>query len=210
MVFVYILIRFKKLAFGYGAVVALFHDVLIILAIFSIFNGLLPFSLDIDQAFVGALLTIMGYSMNDTVVVFDRVREYLAENKGKKEDIPTIINNALNATLSRTAITGLSTMMVLLVLFLFGGETIRGFSFAMLIGVIVGTYSSLFVATPIVVDSLSNEVDKEVTTPAIAEKKTGFDAVPADFTSATPETPDELNPKKEKKTKTPLIRPTQS
>lgn len=175
VVFVYILIRFKKLAFGYGAVVALFHDVLIILAIFTIFNGWLPFSLDIDQAFVGALLTIMGYSMNDTVVVFDRVREYLAENKGKKEDIATIINNALNSTLSRTAVTGLSTMLVLLVLFLFGGETIRGFSFAMLIGVIVGTYSSLFVATPIVVDALSNEVEK---TPPTTGTLT---AVPIDF-----------------------------
>ncbi len=117
VVFVYILIRFKRLAFGYGSVVALFHDVLVILAIFTIFNGILPFSLDIDQAFVGALLTIMGYSMNDTVVVFDRVREYLNDNKGKKEDIATIINNALNSTLSRTAVTGFSTILVLLVLF---------------------------------------------------------------------------------------------
>ncbi|MBC8151524.1 MAG: protein translocase subunit SecDF [Bacteroidetes bacterium] len=209
VVFVYILIRFKKLAFGYGAVVALFHDVLIILAIFSIFNGLLPFSLDIDQAFVGALLTIMGYSMNDTVVVFDRVREYLAENKGKKESIPAIINNALNATLSRTAVTGLSTILVLLVLFLFGGETIRGFSFAMLVGVIVGTYSSLFVATPIVVDSLSREIEKEAIAPAFTEKKAGYEAIPADFTDTVASTPDELVNKKEKKTKTPIIKPSQ-
>lgn len=165
VVFGYILIRFKRLAFGYGAVVALFHDVLVILAIFSIFNGILPFSLDIDQAFVGALLTIMGYSMNDTVVVFDRVREYLNENRGRKESIPTIINNALNATLSRTAVTGLSTILVLIVLFIFGGETIRGFSFAMLIGVIVGTYSSLFVATPIVVDALSRDQASEAVAP---------------------------------------------
>ncbi|MVM39937.1 protein translocase subunit SecDF [Spirosoma sp. HMF3257] len=210
VVFVYILIRFKKLAFGYGAVVAMFHDVLIILAIFSIFNGFLPFSLDVDQAFVGALLTIMGYSMNDTVVVFDRVREYLAENKGKKETIATIINNALNSTLSRTAVTGFSTILVLLVLFIFGGETIRGFSFAMLIGVIVGTYSSLFVATPIVVDSLSRDQEKDAVIPAIAEKKTGFDAIPADFTSAAPATPEEFTAKKEKKEKKPLIRPSQS
>ncbi|GAB3771180.1 protein translocase subunit SecDF [Spirosoma horti] len=212
VVFVYILIRFKKLAFGYGAVVAMFHDVLIILAIFSIFNGILPFSLDVDQAFVGALLTIMGYSMNDTVVVFDRVREYLAENKGKKESIATIINNALNSTLSRTAVTGFSTILVLLVLFIFGGETIRGFSFAMLIGVIVGTYSSLFVATPIVVDSLSSAQENETITPTViaAEKKTGFDAVPADFTSAAPATPEEFTAKKEKKDKKPLIRPSQS
>ncbi|MGV3557182.1 protein translocase subunit SecDF [Larkinella arboricola] len=173
VVFCYILIRFKKLAFGYGAVVALFHDVLIILAIFSIGNGFLPFSLDIDQAFVGALLTIMGYSMNDTVVVFDRVREYLRDTKGRKESISVIINNALNSTLSRTAVTGLSTMLVLIVLFIFGGETIRGFSFAMLIGVIVGTYSSLFVATPIVVDALSkDQLNDTPTTPDIAAKTT--------------------------------------
>ncbi|QMW02058.1 protein translocase subunit SecDF [Spirosoma foliorum] len=210
VVFVYILIRFKKLAFGYGAVVAMFHDVLIILAIFSIFNGFLPFSLDVDQAFVGALLTIMGYSMNDTVVVFDRVREYLAENKGKKESIATIINNALNSTLSRTAVTGFSTILVLLVLFIFGGETIRGFSFAMLIGVVVGTYSSLFVATPIVVDALSRDQEKEVITPTISDKKTGFDAIPADFTTAAPATPEEFTAKKEKKEKKPLIRPSQS
>jgi SecD/SecF fusion protein len=211
VVFIYILIRFKRLAFGYGAVVAMFHDVLIILAIFTIFNGLLPFSLDVDQAFVGALLTIMGYSMNDTVVVFDRVREYLAENKGKKESIPTIINNALNSTLSRTAVTGFSTILVLLVLFIFGGETIRGFSFAMLIGVIVGTYSSLFVATPIVVDALSNEQQKDDTNkPTVVEKKVGYDAVPTEFTSAPTATPEEFTAKKEKKDKKPLIRPSQS
>ena len=210
VVFAYILIRFKRLAFGYGAVVAMFHDVLIILAIFTIFNGLLPFSLDVDQAFVGALLTIMGYSMNDTVVVFDRVREYLNENRGKKESIPTIINNALNSTLSRTAVTGFSTILVLLVLFLFGGETIRGFSFAMLIGVIVGTYSSLFVATPIVVDSLSRDQEKDDSVVAVAEKKTGFDAIPADFTTKDVATPEEFTAKKEKKDKKPLIRPSQS
>lgn len=161
LVFVYIFVRFRRLAFGYGALVALFHDVAIILGIFSIFRGILPFSLDVDQAFVGAVLTIMGYSMNDTVVVFDRVREYLTEKRGVKEDIPTVINNALNATLSRTAVTGFSTLVVLLVLMIFGGETIRGFVFAMFIGVIVGTYSSLFVATPIVVDGMQRDMKKE-------------------------------------------------
>jgi SecD/SecF fusion protein len=161
LVFVYIFVRFKRLAFGYGALVALFHDVAIILGIFSIFRGWLPFSLDVDQAFVGAVLTIMGYSMNDTVVVFDRVREYLTEKRGVKEDIPTVINNALNATLSRTAVTGFSTLVVLLVLLIFGGETIRGFVFAMFVGVIVGTYSSLFVATPIVVDGMQRDLKKE-------------------------------------------------
>lgn len=211
VVFVYILIRFKKLAFGYGAVVALFHDVLIILAIFSIFNGILPFSLDIDQAFIGALLTIMGYSMNDTVVVFDRVREYLNESKGKKESIPTIINNALNATLSRTAVTGLSTMLVLLVLFIFGGATIRGFSFAMLIGVIVGTYSSLFVATPIVVDTLTRDMDKPGTPGSTSTAR--IDMIPSEFPEGDVQVPGEFGgstAKKEKKVKTPLIRPSQA
>ncbi|CCH56481.1 protein-export membrane protein SecD [Fibrisoma limi BUZ 3] len=210
VVFAYILIRFKRLAFGYGAIVAMFHDVLIILAIFSIFNGFLPFSLDIDQAFVGALLTIMGYSMNDTVVVFDRVREYLNENRGKRESIATVINNALNSTLSRTAVTGFSTILVLLVLFIFGGETIRGFSFAMLIGVIVGTYSSLFVATPIVVDSLSRDQEKEGDAPTGGTGEKRLDPIPADFTTKAAPTPEEFTAKKEKKPKTPLIRPSQS
>ena len=210
----YIYIRFRRVAFVWGAVVALFHDVLIILAVFSIFNGLLPFSLDVDQAFVGAVLTIMGYSMNDTVVVFDRVREYLRDNRNKKEGIPSIINNALNSTLSRTAVTGLSTMFVLIVLFFFGGEVIRGFSFAMLLGVIVGTYSSLFVATPIVVDSLTRAQAKSDALPADAKKE-----APARLISDFPDTPrgglqqlempqeeaPEEKPKKEKKA--PLIKP---
>jgi SecD/SecF fusion protein len=161
LVFIFIYIRFRSLAFGYGAVVALFHDVFIILGVFSILNGFLPFSLDVDQAFVGAVLTIMGYSMLDTVVIFDRVREYLTNRKGQAEPVSEVINKALNSTLSRTAVTGLLTLMILLVLLIFGGETIRGFIFAMFIGVIVGTYSSLFVATPIVVDALQSTLDKE-------------------------------------------------
>lgn len=151
-VFIYIYIRFKKWQFGMGAIVALLHDVLILLSLFSIFNGILPFSLDIDQQFIAALLTVMGYSMNDTVVVFDRVREYMNVHHTKNEGLAPVINNALNSTLSRTMVTGLTTMFVLIILFIFGGEILRGFSFAMLIGVIFGTYSSLFVATPIVVD----------------------------------------------------------
>ena len=206
----YIYLRFRRIAFVWGAIVALFHDVLIILAVFSMFNGLLPFSLDVDQAFVGAVLTIMGYSMNDTVVVFDRVREYLRDNRNKKESIPTIINNDLNSTLSRTAVTGLSTMFVLIVLFFFGGEVIRGFSFAMLLGVIVGTYSSLFVATPIVVDSLTQAQAKEDSLPADPTK-----AAPTRLISDFPDGVGELEapqddeqqekPKKEKKA--PLIKP---
>jgi SecD/SecF fusion protein len=202
VVFGYILLRFKKLAFGYGAMVAVSHDVLIILAIFSIFNGFLPFSLDVDQSFVGALLTIMGYSMNDTVVVFDRVREYLSDSTKKNESIPTIINNALNSTLSRTAVTGLSTMFVLVVLFIFGGETIRGFSFAMLIGVIVGTYSSLFVATPIVVDFLTKDQEKKSVEPKAPKAPDKF-AVPSpkDFLIEGEEPQQDAAPEKEKKVK---------
>jgi SecD/SecF fusion protein len=159
--FVYIFLRFKRLAFSYGAVVSLAHDVVILLAVYSLFNGWLPFSLDIDQAFIGAILTMIGYSMNDTVVIYDRIRDYLKDDKATTETLPTIINNALNSTLSRTAVTGISVMLVLIVLMIFGGEVIRGFTFCMLLGVIVGTYSSLFVAAPIVVDILQREKIKQ-------------------------------------------------
>ncbi len=150
LMFLYILIRFKKWQFGLGATAALIHDVLIILSIFSIFNGILPFTLEINQDFIAAVLTVMGYSMTDTVVVFDRIREYLGihPNMDKKK----VINDALNATLSRTMNTSLTTFFVLLAIFIFGGDVIRGFTFALLIGIIVGTYSSLCIATPIVVD----------------------------------------------------------
>ena len=157
VIFLYILIRFKRMAFGFAAILALVHDVLVLLAIFTIFNGWLPFSLDIDQAFVAAILTVMGYSINDTVVVFDRVREYIGQHHSKDENLPSVINNALNSTLSRTVITGICTIAVLLIIFIFGGEILRGFSFAMLIGVIFGTYSSLFVATPFVVEFIKEK-----------------------------------------------------
>ena len=137
------------------------HDVLVLLSIFTIFNGWLPFSLDIDQAFVAAILTVMGYSINDTVVVFDRVREYIGQHHSKEQNLPSIINNALNSTLSRTVITGVCTISVLIIIFIFGGEILRGFSFAMLIGVIFGTYSSLFVATPFVVEFIKEKGDSE-------------------------------------------------
>lgn len=157
VIFLYILIRFKRMEFGFAAILALTHDVLVLLAIFTIFNGWLPFSLDIDQSFVAAVLTVIGYSINDTVVVFDRVREYIAQHHTKDEKLPEIINNALNSTLSRTVITGMCTIFVLAIIFIFGGEILRGFSFAMLIGVIFGTYSSLFVATPFVVEFIKNK-----------------------------------------------------
>ncbi len=150
VVFFYILIRFKKWQFSLGAVVSLFHDVVIVLSLFSIFNGILPFSLEVDQAFIAAVLTVMGYSITDTVVVFDRLREYLSTHK--KQEIGPVLNQALNATLSRTINTSLTIFFVLLSIFIFGGSVIRGFSFALLIGVIVGTYSSICIATPIVLD----------------------------------------------------------
>lgn len=152
VIFAYILVRFRKWQFGISAILALAHDVLILLSIFSLFHDILPFSLDIDQAFIAAVLTVMGYSINDTVVVFDRVREYVNQHHTKDENMASVINNALNSTLSRTVVTGICVMLVLGIIFIFGGETLRGFSFAMLIGVIFGTYSSLFVATPFVVE----------------------------------------------------------
>ena len=158
VIFLYILIRFKKWQFSLGAVTAVFHDVLIVLSIFSIFYGILPFSLEIDQAFIAAILTIIGYSLNDTVVVFDRVREYMGMHK--RREIQTVMNDALNSTLSRTINTSMTTFFVLLVIFIFGGEVIRGFMFALMVGVLVGTYSSLFVASPIMLDTLKRKEEK--------------------------------------------------
>jgi SecD/SecF fusion protein len=150
IIFLYILFRFRKWQFGLGALVAMIHDVLIVLSIFSLFYGILPFSLEIDQAFIAAILTVVGYSINDTVVVFDRVREYLENHK--KKSVKDIMDGALNSTISRTINTSLSTFFVLLMIFIFGGEVIRGFVFALMIGIVVGTYSSLCIASPLVVD----------------------------------------------------------
>lgn len=166
-IFIYILVRFKNWQFGMGAIAALIHDVLIVLGIFSIFYGILPFSMEVDQAFIAAILTVVGYSINDTVVVFDRIREYVGLYR--KRERSEIINLALNSTLSRTFSTSLSTFFVLLMIFLFGGEVIRGFTFALLIGVVVGTYSSLFIATPIVYDTIL----KSETTRVLRAKKRG-------------------------------------
>lgn len=158
IIFLYIVFRFRKWQFGLGALIAMAHDVLVVLGLFSIFYGLLGFSMEIDQAFIAAILTVVGYSINDTVVVFDRIREYLHNSKNK--DSKEVINTALNSTMSRTINTSVSTFIVLLVIFLFGGESIKGFIFALMIGVIVGTYSSLFIATPTVID-LETKKDKK-------------------------------------------------
>ena len=159
VIFLYILLRFRKWQFSLGAVAAVFHDVMIVLSIFSIFYGILPFSLEIDQAFIAAILTIIGYSLNDTVVVFDRIREHMGIFK--KKDFNELVNNALNSTLSRTINTSITTFFVLLVIFLFGGEVIRGFMFALMVGVLVGTYSSLFVASPIMLDTTNKSEEKK-------------------------------------------------
>ncbi|HXB41581.1 MAG TPA: protein translocase subunit SecDF [Bacteroidia bacterium] len=155
LMFIYIVVRFKKWQYGLGAVVALFHDVLVVLACYTIFDKMLPFSLEIGQDFIAAILTVMGYTMTETVVVFDRIREKLAES-GKSdvygEERNKLINFALNSTLSRTILTSLTVFFVLLVIFIFGGDAIRGFIFALLIGRVIGTYSSLCISTPIVVD----------------------------------------------------------
>lgn len=162
VIFLYIILRFRKVGFGIGAFVALLHDVLFVLSIFSILR-LIGISFEIDEVFVAAILTLVGYSINDTVVVFDRVREFLSSGKSmSKAEMGEALNGALNSTLSRTMMTSLTTLLVILVLFIFGGEALRGFSFALLIGVIVGTYSSIFIATPVVLDTTSTEGgDKE-------------------------------------------------
>ena len=161
-IFIYILIRFRRWQFSLGAIVALVHDAFIVLSAFAI-AGWFGLSFEVDQVFIAALLTIMGYSINDTVVVFDRIRENL-QLKGSKDLIGTF-NESINSTISRTLITSMTTFIVVLVLFIFGGEALRGFSFALLIGILVGTYSSVFVATPIVVDltkkTLGAAADKE-------------------------------------------------
>ena len=146
----YIFMRFRDWRYSLGTIIALLHDVFVALAVFSFFKGIVPFPLEIDQHFIAAILTVIGFSMNDTVIVFDRIREYSRHMKGA--DKPTIINSAVNDTLSRTIMTSATVFLTLLILFIFGGEVTRGFSFAMLIGVITGTYSSIFVAAPILVD----------------------------------------------------------
>ncbi|MCB9283961.1 MAG: protein translocase subunit SecDF [Lewinellaceae bacterium] len=168
LIFLYIFIRFSKWQYSAGAVGALFHDVLITLGAFSLFHGILPFSLEVDQAFIAAILTVIGYSINDTVIVFDRIREYITAYTGKSKN--EVLNAAINSTLSRTVITSLTTFFVVFVLFIFGGGSIKGFAFAILVGISIGTYSSIFVATPIMAD-----LSKGLTARKKSEsKKAGF------------------------------------
>ena len=154
VIFLYILVRFRKWQFGLVAIVALFHDTLFVLSAFAIAN-LIGISFEVDQVFIGAMLTIIGYSINDTVVVFDRIRENLGIKAGS--EMTKVFNESLNNTISRTMITSATTLIVVIVLFIFGGAVLHGFSFAMIVGILIGTYSSLFIATPIVIDLKKRE-----------------------------------------------------
>ena len=150
VIFGYIAVRFKGWTWGLGGVVGLAHTALIVIGFFSLFSGILPFSLDIDQTFIAAILTIIGYAINDTVVIFDRIREY--KELHPKADFKTNVNGALNSTLSRTMNTSLTTLVTMLAIAIFGGEVIRGLAVALILGIIIGTYASIFIATPIMYD----------------------------------------------------------
>ncbi|MBL7964061.1 MAG: protein translocase subunit SecDF [Flavobacteriales bacterium] len=162
--FAYIAVRFNNWQFGVGALLALTHDALFVLGLYSLLNGIVPFSLEIDEAFIAAILTVIGYSVNDTVVVFDRIREYLGEHK--RDSNIVVFNKAINATFGRTINTGVTTLLVLLVMFLLGGVSIKGFLFGLFMGILVGTYSSIFVASAIVVDLLRKR--STTSAPAVA------------------------------------------
>jgi len=155
VVFLYILLRFRKVSFSIGAVIAVFHDVLIVLGVFSITYSFMPFDMEIGQSFIAAILTVVGYSLNDTVVIFDRIREFAGIHTNWKYS--EVVDKALSSTLGRTINTSLTTLLVMLAIFLFGGDSIKGFMFALIVGVAVGTYSSLFVATPIMFDTSKKE-----------------------------------------------------
>ena len=157
----YLVISFRKWQYSLGAIAAVVHDVIFVLGIYSLCYKFMPFGMEIDQHFIAAILTVIGYSMNDTVIVFDRVREFL-DGKKAKGNFNSIVNQSINSTMSRTINTSLTMIMVLLIMFVFGGESIRGFIFAMLIGIVVGTYSSLFIATPVLCDTMSEEEHKRI------------------------------------------------
>ncbi|UPT69768.1 MAG: protein translocase subunit SecDF [Flavobacterium sp. JAD_PAG50586_2] len=160
VVCLYLVISFRKWQYSLGALAAVAHDVIFVLGVYSLLYKYMPFHMEMDQHFIAAILTVIGYSMNDTVIVFDRIREFLAgEKKGHFKDI---VNLSINTTLSRTLNTSLTMILVLLIMFIFGGESIRGFIFAMLIGIIIGTYSSLFIATPVLVDTMSKKDIEEI------------------------------------------------
>ncbi|MES2810889.1 MAG: protein translocase subunit SecDF [Bacteroidota bacterium] len=160
VVALYLVVSFRKLGYSLGALAAVAHDVIFVLGIYSLCYKFMPFHMEMDQHFIAAILTVIGYSMNDTVIVFDRIREFLAGDR--KGNFNQIVNDSINTTLSRTINTSLTMILVLAIMFVFGGESIRGFIFAMLIGIVIGTYSSLFIATPVLVDTLSKKDKKEI------------------------------------------------
>ncbi len=167
--FLYIFIRFRKWQYGVGSLVTVAHDVIIVLGLYTILQGVMPFSMDIDQAFIAAILTVVGYSINDTVVIYDRIREYLPLYR--KRSAKEVYNLALNSTLARTLNTGMATIFVLIIVFIFGGEVIRGFIFALLFGIVFGTYSSLFISTPVLYETTRRKGIDDNVQPAETEKK---------------------------------------
>jgi SecD/SecF fusion protein len=152
-IFLYIFLRFRDWRFGVAGIISLAHDSLIVLGVYSLLKDAMPFAMEIDSAFIAAILTVIGYSINDTVIIYDRIREYRVNHP--KWNVMELFNGAMNSTLARTMNTSLTTLFVLFVIFVFGGEVIRGFVFALLIGIGVGTYSSIFNAAPIVYDFLN-------------------------------------------------------
>ena len=149
-IFFYLIVMFKRWQFSLSTIIALAHDVVIVLGVFSLFKGILPFNMEIDQAFIAAILTVIGYSMNDSIIILDRIRENLTVEKN--HNLYDIINISTSETLSRTINTSLSTFLIVLIIFAFGGESIKGFMFAKLIGIVIGTFSSIFVASPLLYD----------------------------------------------------------
>jgi SecD/SecF fusion protein len=159
-IFIYILVRFRKWQFSLGAVAALFHDAIIILGAYSLLHKFMPFNMEINQDFVAAILTVLGYSINDTVIIFDRIREYLREKKSLT--LAGLFDDSISSTLGRTFNTSFTTILVILAIFIFGGDNLRGFMFAMLIGIGFGTYSSIFIASAIAYDFLKTGKEEGV------------------------------------------------
>lgn len=159
-IFIYILFRFRKWQFSLGAVAALFHDAVIILGTYSLLHKYMPFNMEINQDFIAAILTVLGYSINDTVIIFDRIREYLREKKSLT--LAGLFDDSISSTLGRTFNTSFTTILVILAIFIFGGDNLRGFMFALLIGIGFGTYSSIFIASAIAYDFLKKGKEEEV------------------------------------------------
>jgi SecD/SecF fusion protein len=163
LIFLYLLVRFHRWQFSAGAIISLAHDLMITLGLFSLLHGLVPFSLEIDQAIIACMLTVIGYSVNDTVIVYDRIREFIATFAGRPKE--EVLNRAINSTLTRTLITSGTVFGVVVILFVFGGAATKGFAFGMMVGMLFGTYSSIFIASALVVDLTSEKIlsGKEVT-----------------------------------------------